>query len=445
MKRTICLGVILLLFICAFLLVSCDEEAPAQPPHVCEFEEQILAQADCTQDGKKIRTCCSCWKQEEEIIPKLGHRYSADHFCEVCYAMEEGTYTQGLEYSDGWLNTCVVKGAGSAKNATEIVIPAYHNGNKVIKISDAAFLGCKNLKSIDIPRTVETIGKNAFSGCSSLESMRMPAIGASDIHTGYRDDYLNGMVIYYFGDSPYPNTIEITQEWETPYAGDYLRGTFVGYVPASLKTVILTGCAGDASIGGTSRFGGIFSRFPIETLIIEDTVTSISRGFENCKKLKEVIFKGNSSLKSLGCFAGCTALESIALPNSVTTLKDDCFKDCTNLKSITLSNTLTTIGADCFNGCTALQAIVLPESLKKIENTIYTQQSFGYEYHSNAFRNCIALTEITLPSSLVEIGASSFYGCVNLKTVYNNSGLYIQKGSETHGGVAYYADTVISK
>ena len=61
-----------------------------------------------------------------------------------------------------------------------------------------------------------------------------------------------------------------------------------------------------------------------------------------------------------------------------------------------------------------------------------------------AFYGCRGLTSIILPNSLTSIGDYAFYGCKNLKTVINYSDLWLNKGSEFDGYVAYYADKVIN-
>lgn len=50
-----------------------------------------------------------------------------------------------------------------------IVLPS-----TIKEIGDAAFRGCKNLKSINFPESVEIIGKSAFMNCNSLVSVELP-------------------------------------------------------------------------------------------------------------------------------------------------------------------------------------------------------------------------------------------------------------------------------
>ena len=56
---------------------------------------------------------------------------------------------------------------------TDIRIPEKINGVKVAVISDCAFEGCESLKSVAIPDSVTSIGRNAFKGCASLTSVNI--------------------------------------------------------------------------------------------------------------------------------------------------------------------------------------------------------------------------------------------------------------------------------
>ena len=54
--------------------------------------------------------------------------------------------------------------------ANDIIIP-----NGVTSISDWAFFGCSEIKSVSIPDSVTSIGRYAFSGCSQLNDIAIPA------------------------------------------------------------------------------------------------------------------------------------------------------------------------------------------------------------------------------------------------------------------------------
>lgn len=55
-----------------------------------------------------------------------------------------------------------------------VVIPATYDGKPVQQIGDSAFYGCKNLKRIKLPDSLEVIGRSAFNECRSLEQINFP-------------------------------------------------------------------------------------------------------------------------------------------------------------------------------------------------------------------------------------------------------------------------------
>ena len=77
----------------------------------------------------------------------------------------------GLNYESLGNGTCSVNGIGTC-TLTQIEIPTYSpSGDKVVKLSDGAFEGCKNIVRISIPATVRTIGTGVFRGCKSLSEI----------------------------------------------------------------------------------------------------------------------------------------------------------------------------------------------------------------------------------------------------------------------------------
>ena len=81
---------------------------------------------------------------------------------------DEAEYT----ITDSAANTVSFKGT---KKVGDVVIPSTVTINgkvyTVTAIADNAFLNVKDIKSVTIPATVKTIGKNAFKGCSNLEKV----------------------------------------------------------------------------------------------------------------------------------------------------------------------------------------------------------------------------------------------------------------------------------
>ena len=81
--------------------------------------------------------------------------------------------TEGLAYTLLDDDTYEVS-VGSAKEATQIVIPSKYNGKPVTSIASAAFRFCKGLISIDIPNSVTSIAFEAFRDCTGLTSIDIP-------------------------------------------------------------------------------------------------------------------------------------------------------------------------------------------------------------------------------------------------------------------------------
>ncbi|MFQ9095094.1 MAG: leucine-rich repeat protein [Ruminococcus sp.] len=73
-----------------------------------------------------------------------------------------GTLTYTLESDRAVITQC-------DENAEEVVIPSEIEGKPVLEIGEGAFQFCEKLTSVEIPDTVQTIGKNAFWSCHKLQ------------------------------------------------------------------------------------------------------------------------------------------------------------------------------------------------------------------------------------------------------------------------------------
>ena len=79
-------------------------------------------------------------------------------------------------------------------------------------------------------------------------------------------------------------------------------------------------------------------------------------------------------------------------------------------------------------------------STKLIIPHIYEGKSVtNININSSTFPNWLNLTSIVIPASVTSIGDDAFLGCGKLVEVYNLSSLNITKGSDSYGGVGYYA------
>jgi len=85
---------------------------------------------------------------------------------------------------------------------------------------------------------------------------------------------------------------------------------------------------------------------------------------------------------------------------TVTALSDECFAYCTDLVIVHLPQTLTAIGDSAFYGCTSRRGIRFPETLRSIGD--------------NAFDGCISLEAVCIPYSLQRFGDDLFRNCHKL-------------------------------
>ncbi|MDE6088225.1 MAG: leucine-rich repeat domain-containing protein, partial [Oscillospiraceae bacterium] len=96
-------------------------------------------------------------------------------------------------------------------------------------------------------------------------------------------------------------------------------------------------------------------------------------------------------------------LISVQFPDSVTALSSGMFRNCTTLTSVRLPAGITAIPSNLFSGCTALEEITIPEGVLEIL--------------SMAFQDCTSLTSVSLPDSLINIYANAFQNCSALEEI----------------------------
>jgi len=246
-------------------------------------------------------------------------------------------------------NCLIEKESGTLiAGSTESVIP---KDGSVKLIADAAFFGCAELKSIDIPQSVIKIGSYAFYGCSGLSDIYLP-------------DSVTTIGTYAFIGCTGIQSITLGRG-----VNKIGRGAFDGC--SSLGAVHISDIAAFCGISfadcganplyyaGTLYLGGS----PVTELVIPEGVLSVGAyGFAGCTSIESVIM--NSKFTTLGKYAfyKCDKLSSIDLSEELTVIGDYAFYGCAVIKSVTLPKTVTKIGAYAFGNCPMLESV-------KFENT----------------------------------------------------------------------------
>ena len=271
----------------------------------------------------------------------------------------------------------------------------------VTRITCMAFSGCVNLKSVDIPESVEDMRDYAFRGCSSLTSVVIPQNVKTILGFAFEECTALESVILeegisnighgaFYGCSSLKSIIIPSSVKST---GD---GTFQNCT--SLESVTLK--EGISNIGHDA-FKGCTS---LKSITIPSSVKSMGNDtFKNCTSLESITLKEGISNIGGGAFCGCSSLKSVTIPSSVKSIGDDTFQNCTSLESVTLKEGISNIGDGAFYGCSSLKNITIPSSMK----------SMGYD----TFKNCTSLESVTLKEGISNIGHDAFKGCTSLKSI----------------------------
>lgn len=284
----------------------------------------------------------------------------------------------------------------------------------LICIGDYAF-GHTELTSINLPKTLESIGKGVFLRCFGLKKIKIP-----DHITRIEDEMFRGCGS--LKSVEIPNSV-------TYIGAEAFTDTIIGKIniPDSVTFI------GD---GAFCRCGNLTS------VTIPDSVVEIGENlfpFIDCLSLVSIqvspdhpilevkdgaVFeKGGKRLLLYPCeregtsysipqgvceigpfaFAGCDKLEHIEIPSSVTRIGEHAFQYCRDLQELNIPNSVTYIGESAFISCDSLLGVDIPNSVRYIGR--------------DAFSDCNSLMEVTIPDSVTRIEEGTFGGCTCLSSV----------------------------
>ena len=400
----------------------------------------------------------------------------APDYCgeDVTWTLENGVLTiSGTGEMDNYYDGNGIPWYDDAESIVKVVVE-----DGVTSIGESAFLGCKNLKSVELPSSIESINYGAFSGCSSLSEINYGGTAKEykQIFIGSYNGALGSATVH-------------CEDGDITYATWKLEnGTL---------TISGTGDMFDYGWFGTPWHSEAES---IEKVVVEDGVTSIAAAaFVECKNVQSVTIPQSVVYIGLDAIGCCSALKdiyydgtvaqwdditvldfsltnrsvtvhcnddsvltssycgdnvkwtldengtltitgtgdmysyeegrytpwydqsesvtSIVIEEGVTSIGVYAFLGCANAKSVSIPNTVTAIEREAFFGCKSLKEVVLPEGVKTVSNMTFVW--------------CDSLESVTVPSTLESFGGANiyrgvFYKCQNLKniTVSDNNAVY---------------------
>lgn len=176
----------------------------------------------------------------------------------------------------------------------------------------------------------------------------------------------------------------------------------------------------------------------LEEVILCSSIRKIEYScFTDSINLKTIIFPENSSLNTIerNCFTR-TIIESITLPKSLNNVQTQVFEQCKKLKTVIFESENVNIVSGAFTGCINLGSVTfnsissLPldiftgcDSLNNI--TIRNQDSTLISYNGSVYSNedkilkfvCNGATELYIYDKIVSIDSSAFSSCIKLKFI----------------------------
>lgn len=257
------------------------------------------------------------------------------------------------------------------RTATEIAIPAEHNGRPVTEIGKFAFSG-SNITRVDIPDSVKIIGENAFSDCPSLERVYM----------SYNIEVIKARAFKDCGALKYitlPENLREVHEEAFAYCGAIQKITLQENV-----SVI-----GSRAFMGCSSISRVYLRSP--------HIGKIPDGlFKDCSKLEKVFFYYGNSISEIGsrAFCNCVSLSEFNIPEGAEVIGQQAFSGAGSLESIIISAGVREIGYAAFEKCGNLASVKMEEGVTEISK--------------EAFVDCTELAFINIPESVERIGENAF-------------------------------------
>jgi len=303
-------------------------------------------------------------------------------------------------------------------------------GDWVNNIGAYAFDGCSQLSALVLPPSVVNLGTGAFTNCAQADfSVTMsnnwfntspnPLLGGSTNWNMFKSAFdaninvvcvLNG---YYAFSPSNGSTLTAMDVYNTisslRLSSNYTSKTYSAYISnnvevvgdgafqicTNLKTIYMS--TGVKTIGvGAFQGCSTLSAFLINNFV-HSQLETIGDSALTGTDINMIIIPDSTTRIGKWAFYKCLIKELIFYPGTkIDTIDDYCFASCTNLKILRIPNAITTIGTYAFSNCIRLAEIILPSALKTIGDF--------------AFERCVTISSLNIPDTVTSIGQNAFKG-----------------------------------
>lgn len=311
-----------------------------------------------------------------------------------------------------------------------------------VEIPSFAFRSCKQLQAVNIESSgIKSIGKGAFMDCELLKPFTLDGV----ITIG--DFAFSGCRVW--------DTLELSKSLtsigeQAFYNAAFTHVEFPEWVKESnigagaFQSAKLVSVKWPATWSDLTRHRNMFanSTATLEEVVLPGKCTTIpDYTFEGCSKLRTVT--GGKNITSIGkyAFSDCTSLESFTQESPITEIGIRAFSNCTSLKDVEfLYPYLKTIRNNAFTNCKSLEWIGYSE-ISEIGSQAFmgsgiSDINLGDDavIGSEAFMDCKQLTGLLydydmvtrkqydepclyIPASAKSIGIDAFRNCTSLKGI----------------------------
>jgi hypothetical protein len=324
----------------------------------------------------------------------------------------------------------VVQCEDGNKYTGDIVIPETItvDGNTylVSAIDAAAFARCVELKTIQLPKSITTIGYNAFYNCNELSSVQLPeTITRIETRTfkwcyGLSNSFTIPEAIEYIGEEAFKG-IEFKEFKSLRPTPPEIDNTAFAY---SLKLEVPDADA----YRNDSNWSTLFQRIVEPSIEIDGSTYAITSKVNHTCSLEKLAAQPTTTIRipekvlingeeyivetaEENFLSENTDVEELIIPGTVEALPNDCafFADLTKLKNLTLEDgeTELNLGKSEYYGNCPLETVYLGRNIS-------CEKSY---FNSSPFAQKSTLTEVEIGPNVTTLGEYLFNGCNALLTI----------------------------